>query len=345
MQTYTEMDRLMQRGREFLGVRYPIICGAMTWVSEPKLVAAVCNNGGFGCLAGGNTPPEILKAQIEELRSLTDKPFAVNLITIAPAYHEHIALLQSLGKPVSHVVFAGSIPKAQEIEKIKATGAKVICFASTISIAERMIRYGADALVLEGTEAGGHIGHVSTTVLIQQLLFKFGETLPIFVAGGVATGKLTAHLLLCGAAGIQMGTRFVMTQECQAHPKFKDFFARANARDALSTAQFDPRLPVVSVRVINNRGTQEFARLQLQLLKQVEAGEITRQDAQLELERFWVGSLRKAVVDGDVENGSVMAGQSVGLMKNVTSVKEVIHEIMADGEAELQRIKDFFARN
>ena len=343
MEQYKYMDRLMQKGRDFLNVRYPIICGAMTWVSEPKLVATVCNNGAFACLAGGNTPPEILKAQIAELRSLTDKPFAVNLITIAPAYHEHIALLKSLDNPVPYVVFAGSIPKKQEIDAIKETGAKVICFASTISIAERMIKSGADALVLEGTEAGGHIGHVSTTVLIQQLLFRFGETLPIFVAGGIATGRMAAHLLLCGAAGVQMGTRFVMTHECKAHPRFKEYFARANARDAMSTAQFDPRLPVVSVRVIRNHGTEEFTKLQLELVRKVSEGTMHRQEAQADLERFWVGSLRKAVVDGDVEYGSVMAGQSVGLMNEVTSVSELLEEIMRDGEAELQKIKNFFA--
>ena len=265
MNSYTYMNKLMERGSRFLNVRYPIICGAMTWVSEPNLVAAVCNNGAFGCLAGGNTPPEILKAQISELRTLTDKPFAVNLITIAPAYHDHIAMLKTLEEPVPYIVFAGSIPKEQEIASIKETGAKVICFASTISIAERMIRFGADALVLEGAEAGGHIGHVSTTVLIQQLLFRFGETLPIFVAGGIATGRMAAHLLLCGAAGIQMGTRFVMTHEYKAHPKFKEYFARANARDAMSTAQFDPKLPVVSVRVIRNHGTEEFTKLPVHL--------------------------------------------------------------------------------
>ena len=343
MSNYPYMNKLMERGSRFLNVRYPVICGAMTWVSEPNLVAAVCNNGAFGCLAGGNTPPDILKSQIEELRKLTDKPFAVNLITIAPAYHEHIAMLKQLENPVPYIVFAGSIPKENEIAAIKETGAKVICFASTISIAERMIRYGADALVLEGAEAGGHIGHVSTTVLIQQLLFRFGETLPIFVAGGIATGRMAAHLLLCGAAGVQMGTRFVMTHECKAHPRFKEYFARANARNAMSTAQFDPRLPVVSVRVIRNHGTEEFTKLQLELVRKVAEGTMHRQEAQAELERFWVGSLRKAVVDGDVEYGSVMAGQSVGLMNKVTSVSELLEEIMRDGEAELQKMKNFFA--
>ena len=139
-----------------------------------------------------------------------------------------------------------------------------------------------------------------------------------------------------------MGTRFVMTEECLAHPKFKEYFVRANARDAMSTAQFDPRLPVVSVRVIRNHGTQEFTKLQLELVKKVAEGTISRQDAQAELERFWVGSLRKAVVEGDVDYGSVMAGQSVGLMDKVSSVNEVIHEILRDGEAELQKMKNFF---
>ena len=167
MSQHPLMNRLMKRGQDFLNVKYPIICGAMTWVSDPQLVATVCNHGAFGCLAGGNTPPEILRDQIAEVRTLTDKPFAVNLITIAPAYHDHIALLQSLENPVPYVVFAGSIPKQQEIAAIKATGAKTICFASTISIAERMIRYGADALVLEGTEAGGHIGDRNAEALAQ----------------------------------------------------------------------------------------------------------------------------------------------------------------------------------
>lgn len=341
MENYQYMDALMERGRNFLGVRYPIICGAMTWVSEPNLIAAVCNAGAFACIAGGNAPVEILKKQIEEVRTLTDKPFAVNLITIAPAYRAQIEMLKSLEKPVEYVVFAGSFPRDREIEEIKSTGAKVMCFASTESIAERMIRYGADALILEGCESGGHIGHVTTTILLQQVLMKYAKQLPIFIAGGIATGTLAAHLLMCGAAGIQMGTRFVMTEECKAHPNFKAFFSRADARDAVSTAQFDPRLPVVSVRAIRNNGTLEFGKLQLNLLREVEAGNMTRQAAQEELERFWVGALRKAVVDGDVQNGSVMAGQCVGIVDKVIPVKDLLREIMEDGEKELERVRDF----
>ncbi len=339
MKNYPKMEKLMARGSAFLGCRYPVICGAMTWVSEPNLIAAVCNAGAFACLAGGNAPADILKKQILEVRKLTDKPFAVNMITIAPAYHEQIEMLKSLEKPVEYVVFAGSFPRDREVAEIKSTGAKVLCFASTISIAERMIRYGADALILEGCESGGHIGQVTTTVLVQQVLFRYADKLPIFVAGGIGTGKMAAHLLLCGAAGIQMGTRFVMTDECRVHANFKDYFARSNARDAVSTAQFDPRLPVVSVRAIRNHGTAEFSKLQLNLLREVEAGNMTRQTAQAELEKFWVGALRKAAIDGDVENGSVMAGQSVGLVDKVIPVAQLLEEILSDGEAELNRVR------
>ena len=145
------LSPMLQRGADFLGVRYPILCGAMTWVSEPKLVSAVCNNGCFGCIAGGNAPTDILAQQIEETRSLTKNNFGVNLITIAPSYKNHLAMLKDAHVP--YIIFAGSFPRESEIAAAKATGAKVMCFASTISIADRMIRFGADAIILEGSEA------------------------------------------------------------------------------------------------------------------------------------------------------------------------------------------------
>lgn len=328
----------MSRGRKFLGCQYPIICGAMTWVSEPKLVSAVCEAGGFGCLAGGNTPPDILKTQVAETRGLTNKPFGVNLITIAPSYRDHLKLLPELN--LDYVVFAGSFPKADEIKIAKDAGAKVMCFASTVSIAERMVRFGADAIVLEGSEAGGHIGHVSATVLMQQVLFEIGDRIPVFMAGGVATGAMMAHVLLMGAAGVQLGTRFVMTEECLAHHNFKEVFRRANARDAVSTPQYDSRLPVVAVRSLRNEGLKEFGKLQLRLLKEMEAGDIHREDAQIEVEKFWMGALRKAVIDGDVKSGSLMAGQSVGLVDKITSVKELIEELVIDADDELNRVRE-----
>ena len=330
-------QNLAARGNAFLGTKYPIICGAMTWVSEPQLVAAVCNNGAFGCLAGGNAPTDILQKQIAELRSLTRNPFAVNLITIAPAYKEHLAMIKD--NPVEYIVFAGSFPKEKEVAAAKATGAKVLCFASTLSIAERMIRFGADAIVLEGSEAGGHIGHVSAMVLLQQVLFKVGEDIPVFVAGGISSGKMMAHVLMMGASGVQLGTRFVMTEECKAHPAFKDAFRRANARDAVSTPQYDSQLPVVAVRALKNKGMQAFGALQLRLLKEMEAGKIHRQEAQEEVEKYWMGALRRAVVDGDVDYGSVMAGQSVGMADKIVPVKELIAELVGDASRELDAMK------
>jgi enoyl-[acyl-carrier protein] reductase II len=334
------IDSFFQRGREFLEVECPIMCGAMTWVSEPHLVAAVSNAGGFGCLAGGNTPPEILREQIDQTRKLTDKPFGVNLITIAPAYEDHLKLMSELELPF--IIFAGSFPRGEEVKAAKATGAKVLCFASTLSIANRMRRYGADAIILEGMEAGGHVGHVSLSVLLQQVLFQFDDV-PVFVAGGIATGKMTAHMLMMGAAGVQLGTRFVMSEECRAHVNFKERFRRANARDAVSTPQFDSRLPVVAVRALRNKSHEDFGRLQLELIEKLNADSIHRDKAQEEVEKFWMGALRKAVVDGDTDFGSLMAGQSVGLVDEIKSVKGIIDELVNDAEAELQKVKEMLS--
>lgn len=308
----------------------------MTWVSDPKLVAAVCNAGGFGCLAGGNTPVEILEKQIEETRRLTDRPFGVNLITIAPVYRAQLEMAERVRPP--YLIFAGSFPREREVVQAKSTGAKVLCFASTHSIAERMRRYGADGLIIEGSEAGGHIGHVSLVVLLQQVLFEITD-IPVFVAGGIGNGRMAAHLLLMGAAGVQLGTRFAVATESCAHPRFKDFFLRAEARDAVSTPQFDSRLPVVAVRALRNKGHDDFRKLQLALVHQLDCGEIRREQAQIRVEEYWAGALRRAVIDGDVERGSLMAGQSVGLVHKIQPVNEIIQEILAEIESELHRVK------
>jgi enoyl-[acyl-carrier protein] reductase II len=329
-------DRISEPGRAFLGVRYPFICGAMTWVSDPQLVAAVCNAGGFASLAGGNTPPDDLRRQIDETRSLTDKPFAVNLITIAPAYRDHLDLVTRLKVPV--VVFAGSFPKRAEVEIAKKVGAKVLCFASTKSIAKKMLDYGADGLILEGMEAGGHVGHVTLCVLLQQVLFEISNV-PIFVAGGIATGRMCAHLLLMGAAGIQMGTLFAVARESCAHPEFKRAFLRAQARYAVSTPQFDSRLPVVAVRALHNLATDDFKQLQIELIRKMDKGKIGRGEAQEAVERFWMGRLRSAVLEGDTDHGSLMAGQSVGLVNREMSVEEIMIDLVSETEKELKRVK------
>ena len=333
------IDKFLEKGKAFLGCKYPIMCGAMTWVSDPKLVSTIGNAGGFGLLAGGNTPVDIFEEQIIETQELTDKPFGVNLITLAPVYESQLELVCKLGCPF--VVFAGSIPKKSEIEKAKRCGAKIICFASTAPLAHSLIDRGADGLILEGSEAGGHIGPVALSVLIQQILFSV-DSVPIFIAGGIATGRMMAHLLMMGAAGIQMGTRFIMAEECVAHAKFKETFRKAKAKDAMATPQFDSRLPVIPVRALKNEGTNKFAKLQLELLNKLDTNRIDRHEAQYKVEEFWVGALRQAVIDGDVAGGSLMAGQSVGLVDKIQPLNEIIGEMVNDAESELQRLRGIF---
>jgi len=330
------LEPLFKRGRGFLGCQYPIMCGAMTWVSDARLVSAMGEAGGFGLLAGGNAPVEVLRDEILATRSLTDKPFGVNLITLAPNFQDHLDMVTEM--ECGTIVFAGSFPKASEISRARDSGAKVICFAPTQQLALRLIDQGADGLILEGSEAGGHIGPVSLSILLQQILFKI-DTVPIFVAGGVATGEWMAHLLLMGAAGVQLGTRFVLSTECSAHDKFKEVFKKARARDATATPQFDSRLPVIPVRALRNPSSTEFSKLQLKLLQQLDSGEIDRTQAQYEVERFWMGALRRAVVEGDVDNGSLMAGQSVGLVEEIKPLADIIDELCGDAEETLSGIQ------
>ena len=197
--------------------------------------------------------------------------------------------------------------------------------------------------MLEGSEAGGHIGHVSLMILLQQVLFKT-PGVPVFVAGGIASGRMIAHLLLMGAAGVQMGTRFVMSEECNAHPNLKARFAKARAREATSTPEYDKRLPIVAVRALRNKSSEEFGRLQLELLRQMNEGQIGHAEAQYKVESFWMGGLRKAAIDGDVDRGSCMAGQSVGLVDKVQPMKEIFAELIGDAETELETVKARLAK-
>jgi len=325
--------RFWQRGRDFLGVEVPLIAGAMTWISDARLVREVSAAGAFGVLAGGSMPVTALHAEIDRLQG--EETYGVNLITIGPQYQEQLAAV--CARRVPFIVFAGSFPRREEVERAKASGAKVLCFASTDSIAERMIHYGADGLILEGSESGGHVGHVSTLVLIQQVLFQFPQV-PIFVAGGIATGRMIAHLLLMGAAGVQMGTIFAMSEESPAHPLFKERYIRARAREAMATPQYHSSLPVVAVRALKNEGTEEFGRLQLELLGKLERGEITRQEAQFQVEGFWAGALRRAVQEGDIDRGSLMAGQSVGLISEIRPVREIVRTLTREAEETFDRL-------
>jgi len=331
------LDPFMERGCEILECRYPIIAGAMTWISDHKLVAAVGDAGGFGQLAGGNAPAEVVRDEILATREATTKPFGVNLITIAPNFKSQLDMICEM--ECKWITFAGATPSRPDIVRAKDSGARVFCFAPTESLALKLVDLGVDGLVLEGSEAGGHIGPVALNVLLQQILFVV-DSVPIFVAGGIATGKMMAHLLMMGAAGIQMGTRFVLSDECCAHAAFKESFKKARARDAMATPQFDSRLPVVPVRALKNSGTLEFGKLQYELLHKLDSGIIDRETAQMEVEKFWVGALRSAVVDGDVRQGSLMAGQSVGLVSEIKPIAEIIQEFVREAEKTMKDLSE-----
>jgi enoyl-[acyl-carrier protein] reductase II len=325
----------MARGAAFLGSEHAILCGAMSWVSERNLVAAISNAGGFGVIACGAMTPELLDAEIAGTKALTPRPFGVNLITMHPQLFDLIEVCSRHG--VSHVVLAGGIPPKGSVEAIKAFGAKVLVFAPTLALAKKLLRSGADALVIEGMEAGGHIGPVSTSVLAQEFLPVLGEEFIVFVAGGIGRGDMIAAYLEMGAAGVQLGTRFACASESIAHADFKKAFFRANARDAVASVQVDPRLPVIPVRALKNKGTEEFTAKQREVAQLLDEGRIDMGEAQLQIEHFWAGALRRAVIGGDVESGSIMAGQSVGMVTKEEPVAEIIAQLMADSEAALNR--------
>jgi enoyl-[acyl-carrier protein] reductase II len=297
----------------------------MTWVSERNLVAAISSAGGFGVIACGSMNPEQLSAEIVATAALTRKPFGVNLIVMHP---QLMQLAEAcLSQKVSHVVLAGGLPPADVLARLKQGGAKVMGFAPALAIAKKLVRSGIDGLVIEGSEAGGHIGAVSTAVLAQEILPHVRDV-PIFVAGGIGRGDAILAFLEMGAAGCQLGTRFVCATESIAHPRFKQAFIRAAARDAMPSMQLDPRFPVIPVRALANKATQLFIEKQRETIEKFERGELAQKEAQLAIEHFWAGALRRAVVDGDVENGSLMAGQSVGMVTREQTTRQIVEELV-----------------
>lgn len=316
----------MERGAQFLGSDVAIMAGAMSWVSERNLVSAMSNAGGFGVIACGAMTPALLDAEIAATKAMTDRAFGVNLITMHP---DLTALIQVCASHrVGHVVLAGGLPPKGALEAIKASGAKVICFAPTLALAKKLVRSGVDALVIEGMEAGGHIGPVSTSVLAQEMLPELAQVVPVFVAGGIGRGEAIAGYLDMGAAGVQLGTRFVCATESIAHPNFKRAFIRASARDAVASVQIDPRLPVIPVRALKNAGGELFTARQREVAQSLDEGTVAMAEAQLQIEHYWAGALRRAVIDGDVEHGSVMAGQSVGMVTKEEPIAAIIASLM-----------------
>lgn len=323
------VNTLWQRGKDFLGTETAIMGGAMSWVSERNLVASLSNSGGFGVLACGAMPPELLEKEIIATKALTSQPFGVNLIIMHPKLEELVEVCAAQG--VTHVVLAGGIPRSATVERLTQF-AKVICFAPSARIGQKLVKMGAGALVIEGAEAGGHIGPVSTSVLAQEILPEIRDV-PVFVAGGIGHGDMIAAYLEMGASGVQLGTRFVCAEESIAHPHFKQLFIKSAARDAMPSVQLDPDFPVIPVRAIVNKASEAFARFQHEVITKYRLGEMEKKDAQLEIEHFWAGALRRAVMEGDVENGSVMAGQSVGMVTKIQPMREIIAELVAQAEA------------
>ncbi len=330
----TQLTSLMKWGADFLGSEYAIMAGAMSWVSERHLVSAMSNAGGFGVIACGAMTVDLLDKEITGTKERTDRPFGVNLITMHPDLD---ALIELCGEhKIGHVVLAGGLPPAGAIDRIKSSGAKVICFAPALALAKKLIRSGVDALVIEGMEAGGHIGPVTTSVLAQEILPAVATEVPVFVAGGIGRGEAIAAYLEMGAAGVQLGTRFAASTESIAHPNFKKAFFRASARDAVASVQIDPRLPVIPVRALKNASTELFTAKQREVAQALDEGKVEMLEAQLQIEHYWSGALRRAVIEGDVEHGSIMAGQSVGMVTKEEPVADIIATLLDEAAAALE---------
>ncbi len=344
MPSYEISNKLRQsykKGTEFLGCDIPIMGGAMTWVSEKNLVSAISNAGGFGVIACGGMKKEDLHNEITETLNMTKKPFGVNLILMHPDIDE--LMNTCIETDVKFVVFAGGFPKKSQIEKLRKNKIKTLAFATTLSIARKLIKNGIDALIIEGSEAGGHVGPVSTNILVQEIL-PFIKDVPVFVAGGIGRGEVFLNYIELGASGCQIGTRFVCAKESIAHKNFKDIFIKSEARNAQVSIQIDERLPVIPVRGINNKASKIFIEKQREVLDDLNKGEVSLKEAQLTIERFWSGSLRRAVIDGDIEYGSLMAGQSVSMVRDIQTAKEIIYEIIMQADLKLSKQIEGYTR-
>ena len=303
------------RVTELLGVEKPIIQGGMAWVAESHLAAAVSEAGGFGLIGAANAPAEVVRNYIHEARELTDKPFGVNIMLLSP-YAEDIAQLVVEEKVAAVTTGAGSPEKY--MAQWKAAGIKVIPVIASVALAKRMERVGADAVVAEGTESGGHIGQATTMTLVPQVVDAVD--IPVIAAGGIADGRGFAAAMMLGAEAVQMGTRFCVSNECTIHENYKNRILKAKDIDSEVTGRSHGH----PVRGLRNKMTREYLKLEAE-------GATFEQ-----LELLTLGGLRKAVVDGDVDNGSVLAGQIAGMVNKRQSCQEIIDEVMSEAEALLK---------
>lgn len=302
---------MKSRITDLLGINYPIIQGGMAWVAEYHLAAAVSNAGGLGIIGAASAPAEVVREQIQKTKELTDKPFGVNVMLMNPNAEEVAKVIVEEGVKV---VTTGAGNPAKFMEMWKAAGVKVIPVVASVAMAKLMERAGADAVVAEGMESGGHIGSTTTFALVPQVVDAV--SIPVIAAGGIADGRGFAASMMLGAEAVQMGTRFCVASEAITHDNYKERIIKAKDIDSEVTGMSHGH----PVRQLRNNMTKEYLRLEK---------EGTPME---ELEYLTLGSLRKAVMEGDTQNGTVMAGQIAGMVKKVQPCKEIIEEIMADAE-------------
>lgn len=301
---------------ELLGIEYPVIQGGMAWVAEYHLAAAVSEAGGLGLIGAASAPPEIVREQIRKVKELTEKPFGVNVMLMNPNAPEVAQVVVEEGVKV---VTTGAGNPAKFMELWKQAGVKVIPVVASVAMAKIMERSGADAVVAEGTESGGHIGSATTMTLVPQVVDAVN--IPVIAAGGIADGRGVAAAFMLGAKAVQMGTRFVVAKESIVHANYKERVIKAKDIDSEVTGRSTGH----PIRVLRNKMTREYLKM--------EADGVPFE----ELERLTLGSLRKAVMEGDVVNGSLMAGQSAGMVKKEQSCREIIEEIMQEADALFSR--------
>lgn len=300
---------MQTRITDLLGIRYPVLQGGMAWVAEYHLAAAVSEAGGLGIIGAANAPAEWVREQIRETKRRTDKPFGVNVMLMSP-HAEEVA--QVIAEEGVAVVTTGAGNPEKYMELWKAKGSKVIPVVASVALAKRMERCGADAVVAEGCESGGHVGESTTMTLVPQVVDSV--QIPVIAAGGIADGRGMAAALMLGAEGIQMGTRFVASTECQVHPNYKEKVLKARDIDTRVTG----RTTGHPVRALRNEMTKQYLELEA-------AGAGAE-----ELEALTLGGLRRAVIEGDVRSGSVMAGQIAGLLKDELPCREILETLMGE---------------
>ena len=309
------------RVTKLLGIKYPVLQGAMAWVADADLAAAVSNAGGLGVVSAANMPPELLEKQLIRIKTLTDRPYALNIMLLSPTAGDAIELAAQYRVPI---VTTGAGMPGKVLDRLKPLGTLVMPVIASVSHAERVSKQGADAVIAEGMEAGGHIGEITTMVLLPQI--ADAVNIPVIAAGGIADGRGVVAAFSLGAEGIQMGTRFLCCTECNVHPNYKKKVLDAGDRGTVITG----RTLGHPVRSLKNKFTQKFQELE------------DHCSPAPELEAYGAGKLRNAVVDGDVEFGSVMAGQSAGMVHEILPAAQIIRDIFEDAHRISLRSDDKF---